>query len=80
MPNGEEIPITFDEMKEFFSDENDEQHKTMETAQGKGSVKTLSMEEYRYQAIVMAIESTMVNPLFMMKIMKRELCIQMKQD
>jgi DNA-directed RNA polymerase II subunit RPB2 len=51
LPSGEEIPITFDEMKEFFSDENDEQHKKRwETSKGKGSVKTLNLEEYRYQA------------------------------
>ena len=51
LPSGEEVPITFDEMKEFFSDENDEQHKKRwETSKGKGSVKTLNLEEYRYQA------------------------------
>ena len=51
LPSGESIPITEDEMKEFFSDENAEQlEKRWNGASGKGPSKTLNMEEYRYQA------------------------------
>ena len=51
LPSGESVPITEDEMKEFFSDENDEQlNKRWNGASGKGPSKTLNMEEYRYQA------------------------------
>ena len=51
LPNGQSIPITFDEMNEFFSDESKEQlEKRWESSTGKGPVKTLNIEEYRYQA------------------------------
>jgi DNA-directed RNA polymerase II subunit RPB2 len=51
LPSGESVPITEDEMKEFFSDENAEQlEKRWNAASGRGPSKTLSMEEYRYQA------------------------------
>ena len=51
LPDGRSIPVTFEEMQEFFSDENEEQHqKRWNSAQGKGPTKTLNIEEYRYQA------------------------------
>ena len=51
LPNGRSLPITFDEMKEFFSDENDEQlDKRWKNAEGNGPTKTLNIEEYKYNA------------------------------
>jgi len=51
LPNGQSFPITYDEMKEFFSDENLEQlEKRWNGAEGNGPVKTLNIEEYKYNA------------------------------
>ncbi len=51
LSNGRELPLTRDEMIERFPDDNEiqSQHR-WENAKGKGAVKTLALEEYRYQA------------------------------
>jgi DNA-directed RNA polymerase II subunit RPB2 len=51
LPSGKSIPITFEEMREFFSDESDEQiKKRWEKSSNQGPIKTLNLEEYKYQA------------------------------
>lgn len=51
LPNGEQLPLTYDETKEKFSDEDKETlQMRWDKASGKGTVKTLTLEEYKYQA------------------------------
>jgi len=51
LPSGKEIPLTKDEISERFPDASEEQNKERwEKSKGAGAVKTLALEEYRYQA------------------------------
>ena len=51
LPSGQSIPITYDEMREFFSDESKEQlNSRWEKSSDQGPIKTLDLEEYKYQA------------------------------
>ena len=51
LPNGEETPLTKDELEERFPDEDGvKRNQRWEKAKGKGPIKTLILEEYRYQA------------------------------
>ena len=51
LPSGRGLPLTYDEIEDRFPDENEEKRQARWNGfSGKGPIKTLSLEQYKYQA------------------------------